>query len=201
MPAKDISSVEGSAIMLGTIKKEQFFTAIFAKRAAERFAATGDTGFRLNVKAIKPVAPAIGAGQKQRLSPDHGAKTAANLAALMVTLKEGQREPQAKSRLPRTAASEYGWYWKEPEAPIISQKPLAPAACARSGEVKYAEAFASVFMAGPLCVWPAPAPSCPLPLAPPSLTPHPPSPPPPSPSNKTQPICRTVERAGPASKK
>ena len=174
MPAKDISSVEGSAIMLGTIKKEQLFTAIFAKRAAERFAATGDTGFRLNVKAIKPVAPAIGAGQKQRLSPDHGAKTAANLAALMVTLKEGQREPQAKTRLPRTAASEYGWYWKEPEAPVISQKPLAPAACARSGEVKYAEAFASVFMAGPLCVFVARF--CPSPSA--FFSRPPPTPPP-----------------------
>lgn len=148
----DTASVAGAAILYGTIKKEQQFTALFAKRAADRLAATGDTGFRLNPKSIKPVTGAIGAAEKRHLSPDHGAKKAANLVALQATLALSAREPQAKTAMPRTAGSEYGWFWKAPEAPVIGQRPLAPAACARSGEVKYAEAFASVFMAGPLCV-------------------------------------------------
>lgn len=153
--AKDISSVEGSAQLLGTIRKEQHFTAIFAKRAADKFAATGDTGFRLNPKSIKPVAAPVGAVDKRRhASPDHDAKKAANLAALQATLNEAKREPQAKSRLPRTAASDYGWHWREAEAPLISRGPLQPAYSQRSGEVQYAESFASVFLAGPLCVRP-----------------------------------------------
>ena len=147
--AKDISSVAGAAVLNGAIKKEQHFTAIFVRRAAARLAETGDSGFRLNPKSIKPVAPAVGAAEKRRLSPDHGAKKAANIAALQETLKESQREPQEKTRLTRTANSDYGWYWREPEAPVISRRPLAPAVCKRSGEVQYAEAFASVFLAGP----------------------------------------------------
>jgi hypothetical protein len=150
MPALDTSSVAGSAILLGTIRKEELFTSLFARRAAERLAATGDTGFRLNPGAIKPVTGPIGAVEKRHLSPDHGAKREANLVALQATLALAAREPQAKSAMPRTASSEYGWDWRAPEAPVIGRRPLAPAVCARSGEVKYAEAFASVFMAGPL---------------------------------------------------
>ena len=152
MPGIDTSTTAGASILVGTIKKEQHFTAIFARRAADRLAATGDSGFRLNPRSIKPVAPAIGAAEKRRLPPGHAATRAANLVALQATLELGKREPQAKSAQPRTAASEYGWYWAAPEARAVGQRPLAPAVCARSGEVKYAEAFASVFLAGPLCV-------------------------------------------------
>jgi hypothetical protein len=150
MSSKDISSVAGSAVLAGTIKKEQLFTALFSRRAAEKFAATGDTGFRLNPKSLKPVAQAIGAVEKRHLSPGHDAKREANTAALLETLKESQRAPQDKTRLPRTAASECGWFWQAPEAAVITRRPLAQAAVARSGEVQYAEAFASVFLAGPL---------------------------------------------------
>ena len=152
MPGLDTSTTAGASILVGTIKKEQHFTAIYARRAADRLAATGDSGFRLNPRSIKPVAPAIGAAEKRRLPPGHAAARAANLEALQATLALGKREPQAKSALPRTSASELGWFWQAPEAAAVGQRPLAPAVCARSGEVKYAEAFASVFLAGPLCV-------------------------------------------------
>lgn len=160
---KDISSLAGAAQLNAAIRKEMHFSSIFAKRDAERKAATGLSPFRLNPKAIRPVAAPIGAVDKRRHSPDYATRKAADLEALKATLGESLRAPQEKSHLPRTSASEYGWHWREPEAPIISKRPLEPTWHKRCGEVEYAESFASVFLAGPF--------------------------------QKTQPICRTVERA------
>jgi hypothetical protein len=135
---KDISSLAGAAQMNAAIKKEMHFSAIFAKRDAARNAAAGSP-FRINPKAIRPVAAPIGAADKRRHSPDYATRKAADLEALKATLQESLRAPQEKSVLPRTTAGEYGWHWREPEAPIISKRPLAPTWQKRCGEVEYAE--------------------------------------------------------------
>lgn len=190
---KDISTLQGAAQLNAAIRKEQHFSALFAARDAQRQAATGHSPFRLNPASLRPVAAAIGAVDKQRRAPDYAARKEADLAALQATLAHSLRAPQEKTRLPRTAASEYGWHWAEREAGIITRRPLAPTWQKRCGEVEYAEvrwarlrlfpaqsgrcltpshpdaqAFASVFLAGPF--------------------------------NKTQPICRTTERAAVAKK-
>ena len=136
---KDISSLAGAAQMNAAIKKEMHFSAVFAKRDAERKAATGLSPFRLNPKAIRPVAAPIGAVDKRRHSPNYASRKAADLEALKATLSESLRAPQEKSHLPRTTAGEYGWHWREPEAPTISKRPLEPTWSKRCGEVEYAE--------------------------------------------------------------
>lgn len=186
---KDISSLAGAAQLNAAIKKEMHFSAIFAKRDAERARKQGSP-FRINPKAIRPVAAPIGAVDKRRHSPDHASRKAANLDALKATLSQSLRAPQEKSHLPRTTAGEYGWHWKEPEAPVISKRPLEPTWHKRCGEVEYAEVRA--------CAARVPPPLLRLMFTPP---------PPPDPAqsfasvflagpfDKTQPICRTVERA------
>ena len=168
---KDISTLSGAAQLNAAIRKEQHFSALFASRDAARRAATGASPFRLNPAALKTVARTIGAADPHAAhrGPGHAAQKAADLEALRATLSASRRAPQEKDPLPRTTAGEYGWHWKAAEAPQIARRPLVPAWNKRCGEVVFAEAFASVFMAGPF--------------------------------DKTQPICRAVERAEVAKKK
>jgi hypothetical protein len=212
---KDISSLAGAAQMNAAIKKEMHFSAMFAKRDAARAAAAGSP-FRINPKAIRPVAAPIGAADKRRHSPDYATRKAADLEALKATLQESLRAPQEKSVLPRTTAGEYGWHWREPEAPIISKRPLAPTWQKRCGEVEYAEVRGGSprGSTAPRARAPSTAtPSCqPAPRTRTLTTTTSRQPPPfvqsfasvflAGPFNKTQPICRTVERApaGPAKK-
>jgi hypothetical protein len=146
---KDISSVEGSAALLGAIRKEQFFTGIFARRAREKREKTGETGFTLNPKTLKPVAAPVGTIDKRKYTAEDELARTRNLVALQDTLKASQKEPQEKTHLPRSAASDVGWHWKDPEAAIISRKPLRKNANPRCEEVRHGENFAAIFLAGP----------------------------------------------------
>jgi len=146
---KDISSVEGSAALLGAIRKEQFFTEKFARAAERRFAETGKSDFQLNPKALKPVTAGVGVVDKSHKSAEDEEKKEENLKALKAILGQSTRTPQERSSLPVTAANDLGWHWKDPEAAIITRKPLTSNSCKRCDEVKYGEAFASCFFAGP----------------------------------------------------
>ena len=202
---KDISTLQGAAQLNAAIRKEKHFSALFAARDAQRLAATGHSPFRLNPASLKPVAAAIGAVDKQRRAPDYAAKKEADLEALQATLAHSLRAPQEKTRLPRTAASEYGWHWADREAEAITRRPLAPTWQKRCGEVEYAEVRGAA-RAPPS----APTPACVAltfshPRAQHYCYPHPGAQAFASvflagPFNKTQPICRTTERAAVAKK-
>ena len=62
--------MEGSAALLGAIRKEQFFTEKYARAAEKRFAETGKSDFQLNPKALKPVTAGVGVVDKSRKSAE-----------------------------------------------------------------------------------------------------------------------------------
>lgn len=135
---QDNYSLAAQALIRGAILKEQHFTAIYAARDRARRAATGEDPFRVNPKSIKPVAAAIGAADKRHLTDAMHAREAANKAALLDTLRASMRPPQARTRLPATAAQEVGWNWAA--APGITRAPLVPAFHAMSEIVRPAPA-------------------------------------------------------------
>lgn len=97
---QDNYSLAAQALIRGAILKEQHFTAIYAARERR------EDPFRINPKTIKPVAAAIGAADKRHLTDAMHAREAANKAALLDTLRASMRPPQARTRLPATAAQE-----------------------------------------------------------------------------------------------
>ena len=144
---RDNQSEQAQALIRGTIKKEQHFTALFAARDKARQEATGEDPFRINPKTLKAVAAPIGYLDKRRPDPEKTAREAVNKESLVAMLQQSNRPPQARSKLPMTLAQEIGWDWSE--AGLISKPPLTPAYHEMSEILKFAENYSVTMGAGP----------------------------------------------------
>ncbi len=134
---KNQFSLEAQALLKGAIQKEQFFTSMYAARDRARREAGGGDSFRINPATIKPVAAPVGVRDKRKMTAEMLAAEEANKAALLATLAQSARPPQAKARLPATAAQEVGWDWAE--GMQIAKPPISKAYHEMSEILKFAE--------------------------------------------------------------